>query len=192
MSNSLDQFEKIYAKDRLEWRQWLKGHHDSSPGVWLIYYKKNSDKPRVEYEEAVEEALSFGWIDSKAKILDEERYMQLFTPRKPGSNWSRSNKERVKRLIKNGLMQPAGLEKIDASKKNGSWTFMDDIEDLVIPEDLKNILEQNKAAYENFEGFSDSVKKQVLYWIASAKRKDTRLRRIKKTVELAAKNKKPV
>jgi uncharacterized protein YdeI (YjbR/CyaY-like superfamily) len=89
-------------------------------------------------------------------------------------------------------MQPAGLEKIDASKKNGSWTFMDDIEDLVIPEDLKNILEQNKAAYENFEGFSDSVKKQVLYWIASAKRKDTRLRRIKKTVELAAKNKKPV
>ncbi len=192
MSNSLDQFEKIYAKDRQEWRQWLKEHHNSSPGVWLIYYKKNSDKPRVEYKEAVEEALNFGWIDSKAKVLDEERYMQVFTPRKPCSNWSRSNKERVQKLIKNGLMQPAGLEKIDAAKKNGSWTFMDDIEDLVIPEDLKNILKQNKAAYLNFEAFSDSVKKQILYWIASAKRKDTRLRRIKKTVELAAKNKKPI
>jgi uncharacterized protein YdeI (YjbR/CyaY-like superfamily) len=191
MSNSLDQFEKFYAKNRREWRQWLKEHHNSSPGVWLIYYKKNSDKPRVDYEEAVEEALSFGWIDSKSKVLDEERYMQVFTPRKPGSAWSRSNKERVKKLVKNGLMKPAGLVKIDAAKKDGSWTILDDVEDLVIPEDLKNILEKNKAANENFEAFSDSAKKQVLYWIVNAKRKDTRLRRIKKTVEFAAKNKKP-
>ena len=139
----------------------------------------------------MKEALSFGWIDSKSKVLDEERYMQVFTPRKPGSAWSRSNKERVKKLVKNGLMKPVGLVKIDAAKKDGSWTILDDIEYLVIPDDLKNILDKNKAANENFEAFSDSAKKQVLYWIDNAKRKDTRLLRIKKTVEFAAKNKKP-
>ena len=139
----------------------------------------------------MKEALSFGWIDSKSKVLDEERYMQVFTPRKLGSAWSKSNKERIKKLIKNYLMKPAGLEKINKAKKDGSWTILDEVEDLVIPKDLKKSLKQNKVANENFEAFSDSIKKQVLYWIVSAKMKETRLRRIKKTVELAAKNKKP-
>jgi len=192
MSNSQDQLEKFYAKNRREWRQWLKEHYNSSTGVWLIYYKKNTSKPHVEYEEAVEEALKYGWIDSKTKVLDEERYMQVFSPRKPGSAWSKSNKERIKKLIKKGQMKPAGLEKINTAKKDGSWTILDDIEDLIIPLDLKNTLKQNKTAYENFEGFTNSTKKQVLYWIANAKMKDTRLRRIKKTVELAGKNKKPL
>jgi len=191
MSNSQDQLEKFYAKNRLEWHQWLKEHYNSSLGVWLIYYKKNTGKPRVEYEEVVEEALKYGWIDSKTKFIDEERYMQVFTPRKPGSVWSKSNKGRIKKLIKNGQMKPAGLEKINTAKKDGSWTILNDIEDLIIPEDLKNTLKQNTVAYKNFEAFTDSTKKQVLYWITSAKMKDTRLRRIKKTVELAAKNKKP-
>ena len=191
MSNSLDQLEDFYAKNRQEWHQWLDENHSSSPGVWIIYYKKNSDKPRVEYEEAVEEALSFGWIDSKVKVLDEERYMQVFTPRKQGSNWSKTNKNRVKKLIKNGLMQPAGQKKVDAAKKDGSWNFLDDIEDLIIPEDLKQRLEQKKKAQENFEAFSDSSKKQILYWIATAKKLETRKTRIKKTVELAVMNKKP-
>ena len=191
MSNSQDQLEKFYAKNRREWRQWLKEHYNSSTGVWLIYYKKNTSKPHVEYEEAVEEALKYGWIDSKTKFIDEERYMQVFTPRKPGSVWSKSNKGRIKKLIKNGQMKPAGLEKINTAKKDGSWTILNDIEDLIIPEDLKNTLKQNTVAYKNFEAFTDSTKKQVLYWITSAKMKDTRLRRIKKTVELAAKNKKP-
>jgi uncharacterized protein YdeI (YjbR/CyaY-like superfamily) len=191
MSNSLDQLEKFYASNRREWHEWLKNHHNSTAGVWLIYYKKNTGKPRVEYEEAVEEALSYGWIDSKVKVLDEERYMQVFTPRKLGSAWSKSNKERIKKLIKNDLMKPAGLEKINTAKKDGSWTILDEVEDLVIPKDLKKSLKQNKVANENFEAFSDSIKKQVLYWIVSAKMKETRLRRIKKTVELAAKNKKP-
>ncbi len=140
----------------------------------------------------MEEALKYGWIDSKTKVLDEERYMQVFTPRKPGSAGSKSNKERIKKLIKNGQMKPAGLEKINTAKKDGSWTILNDIEDLIIPEDLKNKLKQNKTAYENFEAFTDSTKKQVLYWITTAKMKDTRLRRIKKTVELAAKNKTPL
>jgi len=191
MSNSQDQLEKFYAKNRLEWHQWLKKHYNSSLGVWLIYYKKNTGKPRVEYEEAVEEALKYGWIDSKTKFLDEKRYMQVFTPRKPGSAWSKSNKERINKLIKNGQMKPAGLEKINTAKKDGSWTILNDIEDLIIPEDLKNTLKQNTVAYKNFEAFTDSTKKQVLYWITHTKMKDTRLRRIQKTVELAAKNKKP-
>ena len=145
MSNSLDQLEDFYAKNRQEWHQWLDENHSSSPGVWIIYYKKNSDKPRVEYEEAVEEALSFGWIDSKVKVLDEERYMQVFTPRKQGSNWSKTNKNRVKKLIENGLMQPAGQEKVDAAKKDRSWNFLDDIEDLIIPEDLKQTLNRTNS-----------------------------------------------
>jgi uncharacterized protein YdeI (YjbR/CyaY-like superfamily) len=191
MSKSPDKFEMYYPKNRREWHQWLLENHDKSAGIWLIYYKKNSDKPRVEYNDAVEEALSFGWIDSKVNILDDERYMQIFTPRKSNSNWSKTNKIRVRKLIKNGLMQPAGMEKVNAAKKNGSWTFLDNIEDLVIPEDLKRSLEQNIMAKANFEAFSNSSKKQILYWIVSAKRQDTRLRRIKKTVELASENKKP-
>jgi uncharacterized protein YdeI (YjbR/CyaY-like superfamily) len=191
MSKSSDKFEMYYPKNRQEWHRWLIENHNKVSGIRLIYYKKNSDKPRVEYSEAVEEALSFGWIDSKVNILDDERYIQIFTPRKRGSNWSKTNKIRVKKLIKNGLMQPAGMEKVNAAKKDGSWTFLDDIEDLVIPEDLKRSFEQNTIAKANFKGFSNSSKKQILYWIASAKRQDTRLRRIKKTVELASENKKP-
>jgi uncharacterized protein YdeI (YjbR/CyaY-like superfamily) len=191
MSKSSDKFEMYYPKNRQEWHRWLIENHNKVSGIRLIYYKKNSDKPRVEYSEAVEEALSFGWIDSKVNILDDERYIQIFTPRKRGSNWSKTNKIRVKKLIKNGLMQPAGMEKVNAAKKDGSWTFLDDIEDLVIPEDLKRSFEQNTIAKANFKGFSNSSKKQILYWIASAKRQDTKLRRIKKTVELASENKKP-
>lgn len=118
--------------------------------------------------------------------------MQVFTPRKQGSNWSKINKNRVKKLIKNGLMQPAGQEKVNIAKKDGSWNFLDDIEDLIIPEDLKQTFSHNKIAQENFEAFSDSSKKQILYWIASAKKQETRKQRIKKTIELAVTNEKPL
>jgi len=187
----VDQFERYYAIDRVEWRQWLEKNHLTSPGVWLVYYKKNSDKMGVEYEEAVEEALSFGWIDSKVNTLDEERYMQVFTPRKPGSIWSKINKERVEKLIEKGLMTTVGIEKVEAAKKDGSWNFLDDIENLVVPEDLKKNLDDDEKAFKNFEAFTTSKKKQILYWVASAKRQDTRDRRIKKIVESAAMNKIP-
>ena len=121
--SKLDQFERYYARDRKEWRKWLEKNHDTSPGVWLIYHKKCSDEPCVSYDEAVEEALSFGWIDSKVNKLDDERYMQVFTPRKPKSIWSKLNKQRVKKLIEQGLMTSAGLEKIEAAKEDGSWYF---------------------------------------------------------------------
>jgi uncharacterized protein YdeI (YjbR/CyaY-like superfamily) len=191
----MNQFEKklgsLYARNRIEWREWLEKNHEKSPGVWLIYYKKNSEKPTVSYEDAVEEALSFGWIDSKVNALDEERYMQIFTPRKIGSIWSKINKQRVKKLLEQGLMNPAGLEKIKTAKKDGSWNFLDDVENLVLPPDLKEALDSNEAAKNNFETFNNSVKKQVLYWIKSAKRETTKKNRIKKTVKLAAKNEKP-
>lgn len=183
------QFERYQARNRKEWRQWLEKNHSNSFGVWLVYYKKNSEKPTVSYEEAVEEAISFGWIDSKVNALDEERYMQIFTPRNIGSIWSKSNKHRVKKLIEQGLMTSAGLEKIEAAKKDGSWNFLDDIEKLIIPTDLKEALASNKTAENNFEAFSDPIKKQILYWIKSAKRAETRQKRIEKIVELAAENK---
>lgn len=186
------ELERIEAKDRKEWHQWLKENHATSSGVWLVYYKKGSGKPTVSYEEAVEEALSFGWIDSKVNSIDKERYMQIFTPRKVGSIWSKLNKERIKRLTEQGLMMPAGLEKVELAKKDGSWYFLNDIEDMVIPEDLKDALDSNDAARANFNAFSDSVKKQILYWIKTAKREATRKNRIEKTVTLATENKSPL
>lgn len=191
MANKLDNFKRLEARDRKEWRQWLEDNHLTSPGIWLIYYKKNSKKSGVSYEEAVEEALSFGWIDSKVNAIDEERYMQVFTPRKRGSIWSKINKQRVKKIIEEGIITPAGLEKIEVAKKDGSYYFLDDIENLVIPHDLKDALDSNAPAKTNFENFSDLVKKQILYWIKSAKREDTRKNRIEVAVELAAENKKP-
>lgn len=187
----MDSWERLEAKDRKEWRQWLQNNYSISPGIWLVYYKRDSGKTTISYEDAVEEALSFGWIDSKANTLDDERYMQVFTPRKQGSIWSKINKQRVEKLIKEGLMTSAGLEKIEAAKKDGSWNFLDDIEDLIIPLDLKQALDSNVSAKTNFESFSISVKKQILYWIKSAKRDATRKNRIEKVVELATENKKP-
>ncbi len=192
MSKSLlDQLERFYARNREEWRYWLTEHHETSPGVWLIYYKKNSGKNGISYDDAVEEALSFGWIDSKVNTLDEERYMQVFTPRKPGSTWSKLNKQRIEKLMEKDLMKPRGLEKVEAAKKDGSWNFLDDIEDLVVPKDLKNALNESKLAFDNFEACSDSVKKQMLYWIASAKKDETRIKRIEKTLESIKKGETP-
>ena len=179
-NSSLDKMGRYYAKNRQEWHNWLSENHETSPGVWLIYHKKNSEKSSVSYDDAVEEALSFGWIDSKVNALDEERYMQVFTPRKPGSTWSKLNKMRVGRLIEEGLMKPAGMEKVEAAKKDGSWTFLDNIEDLKVPEDLKKAINKNQAAARNFNSFGDSKKKQILYWVCSAKRQETRDKRIKK------------
>ncbi|MBI5679351.1 MAG: YdeI/OmpD-associated family protein [Methanobacterium sp.] len=189
--SKLDQFERFEAKNRKEWHNWLQQNHLTSPGIWLIYYKKGSGKPTVSYDGAVEEALSFGWIDSKVNALDKERYMQIFTPRKPGSIWSKLNKQRVEKLVNDGLMMPAGLKKVESAKKDGSYYFLDDIEALIIPEDLKEALNANELAKKHFEAFSDSVKKQILYWIKTAKRPQTRKNRIEKTVILAAENKTP-
>jgi len=169
-----------------QWRAWLEANHATSPGIWLAVGKKGNTRTSLTYEQAVEAALAFGWIDSTVHRLDEHRFRQLFTPRRPGGNWSPSNKQRGERLHAEGRMRPAGLAAIEAAKANGSWNRLDDIEALVVPNDLADALALNEAAAEGFEQFADSEKKQLLYWIDTAKRPETRARRIQSTVEAAA------
>jgi uncharacterized protein YdeI (YjbR/CyaY-like superfamily) len=187
-----NEFPTFCPNSREEWRKWLETNHLTSSGVWLIYYKVKSGKPSVRYSEAVKEALCFGWIDSKVKSLDEERYMQIFTPRKPKSVWSKLNKQYIEELIEQGLIAKAGLDKIAMAKQNGSWNSLDAIEALIIPSDLNQALEANKTAKDYFEALSNSSKKNILFWIESAKRPQTRLKRIEQTVNSAAQNKSPL
>ncbi len=188
MTKSADKIDSFYASNRQEWRDWLAKNHATSPGVWLIYFKKESGKPRVEYADAVEEALCFGWVDSRPNKIDDQSYMQLFSPRKPKSPWSKLNKERVEKLIQQGLMTPAGLAKIELAKQNGSWNTYDGVETLAVPPDLQAALDANDTARANFEAFSPSSKKTILWWIESAKRPETRAKRVEETVTLAAQN----
>ena len=178
----------IHPLTRAEWRQWLEKNQARTEGVWLISFKKATGKPAVEYGEAVEEALCFGWVDSKGNKLDEERTMLWFAPRRPGSNWARSNKERVEKLIAAGLMTTAGLAKVEASKQDRTWYALDEVEALVIPPDLASTLAANPAAQQYFDAFPQSAKRAILAWIASAKRPETRAKRIVETVASAARN----
>jgi len=180
--------EHFYAKDRLAWRRWLSEHHRRAEAVWLVYYKKESGTPSITYAEAVEEALCFGWVDSRPNKIDPERYKQLFSPRKPKSPWSTINKKRVERLIADKRMTAAGLAKVEAAKKDGSWSSYDDVDALAMPGDLAAALASNAAAKKHFAGFPPSSRKIILWWIASAKRPETRSKRIAETVRLAAKN----
>ncbi|MBW4581168.1 MAG: YdeI/OmpD-associated family protein [Tildeniella nuda ZEHNDER 1965/U140] len=192
MSKFDDQLETIYASDRNTWRTWLEKNHRTSIGIWLIYYKVKSGKPSVQYSEAVKEALCFGWIDSKVKSLDEDRYKQIFTPRKQKSVWSKLNKQYIEELVEQGLMTEAGLKKIAAAKQDGSWITLDAIEALTIPIDLQQALQANERASSNFEAFSHSLKKNILVWIDSAKRPETRCARIAQTISSAAQNQNPL
>jgi uncharacterized protein YdeI (YjbR/CyaY-like superfamily) len=185
------ELKTFYARDRKAWRNWLQKNHSKSQGVWLIYYKKSSGKERLDYGDAVEEALCFGWIDSTARPIDDERYMQRFTPRKPKSGWSALNKRRIEKMIEQNLVTRAGLEKMEEAKKSGAWERLDHIEALQLPEDFEKALAKNKKAKSNFEKFPQFTKKQFLYRINSAKRPETRNERIKLLVKMAAANKKP-
>jgi uncharacterized protein YdeI (YjbR/CyaY-like superfamily) len=178
----------IHPKTRAEWRNWLEQHHERDQGVWLISFKKASGKPRFDYDEAVEEALCFGWIDSKGNKLDDERSMLWIAPRKPGTGWSKLNKSRVEKLMADGLMMPAGLAKVEAAKQDGSWYALDSVEALEIPPDLKQAFAADKTAKEYFDAFPRSAKRAILEWIASAKKPETRAKRIEETVSLAARN----
>jgi uncharacterized protein YdeI (YjbR/CyaY-like superfamily) len=174
--------DTIYAKNRQEWRDWLQQNHQSYRGIWLVYYKVKSDRPSIRYPEAVREALCFGWIDSKIKSVDRERYRQIFTPRKPTSVWSKLNKQYIIELIDLGLMTEAGLTKIEIAKQNGSWMALDEIEALIIPEDLELALLANETARQNFQALSNSQKKNILANLNSAKRTETRLKRLDRVI----------
>ena len=183
-----DERKSVYAKNRREWRRWLEKNHRSEQSVWLIMYHKDSKTPSLSQEEAVEEALCFGWIDSKAQKRDDESRYQFFSQRKPKSNWSKVNKARVEKLIKQGLMTDSGRLVISLAKINDTWNALDDVENAVIPADLKKLFDKNEKAFKNFDAFAPSSKKLILTWISNAKRQETREKRIKQTVELAEKN----
>jgi uncharacterized protein YdeI (YjbR/CyaY-like superfamily) len=187
-----EQLETIYASDRKAWRQWLESNHHTAIGIWLIYYKVKSGQPSVRYSEAVKEALCFGWIDSKVKSLDADRYKQIFTPRKLKSVWSKLNKQYIEELLEQRLMTETGLKKIEAAKQDGSWQTLDAIEALIIPIDLQQALDANEVASSNFEAFNNSSKKNILVWINSAKRLETKQRRIEQTISSALQNKSPL
>ncbi|MEO6526465.1 MAG: YdeI/OmpD-associated family protein [Gemmatimonadaceae bacterium] len=182
--------EQVYVKTRAAWRRWLAKHHARSPGIWLVYDKKKDRADRLAYVDAVEEALCFGWIDSTTKSLDDARYMQLFTPRKPKSTWARTNKARVARLIEDGVMAPAGLAVIEVAKANGSWSSLDAVEALTVSEDLAAALTANPAAARNFATFPPSAQKAYLHWVSQAVRPATRAERIAAVVLYCAANRK--
>ena len=188
MKQSSAPLKQVHPRTRDAWRRWLDKNHSSSDGVWLVYFKKASGKPRIEYGEAVEEALCFGWVDSKGETVDEQRAMLKFTPRNPKSAWSKPNKERVERLIEEGKMTEAGLAAIETAKENGTWSALDSVEALEVPPDLAKALAANKKARGYFDAFSPSSRKIILRWIESAKRQETRDKRISETVRLAAQN----
>ena len=182
-----DALERLPLSDRASWRAWLEQHHARIAGVWLVSFKKATGKPRVDYEHAVEEALCFGWIDSVARTLDEERAMQLFTPRKPRSPWSMSNKIRVERLVAAGLMRPAGLAKIEQARLDGSWDVYAAAESLELPPDLRAAFKSGPpGARSSWDGFSPSSRRAILWWVHSAKRPETRAQRIAQVVSKAA------
>jgi uncharacterized protein YdeI (YjbR/CyaY-like superfamily) len=187
--SKINEFSDFHPLTRKQWRDWLAENHDKFSGIWFVYFKKQTGKPRVTYDEAVEEALCFGWIDSLPRKVDDERSKLLFTPRKPKSVWSKLNKTRIEKLIENGLMTKIGLAKIEAAKANGAWNILDDSDNLKIPADLTKEFERNKDAKKNFNAFSDSSKRMILAWIGSAKRTETRNTRIVKTIEMAKQNK---
>lgn len=176
----------FYAKNRKEWRNWLHKNHKKEKDIWLIYYNKKSGKPRVEYNDAVEEALCYGWIDSIVKNIDEEKFAQRFTPRNPKSKWSESNLERVRRLKKEGKMMHAGLESL--SDNHASTVSKSVI--LKIPSDIKKELMKNKIAWKNFKKFLVSYQKIRIAWIdASRRRPEFFKSRLKYFLKMTEKNK---
>lgn len=178
----------FHAPSQLAWRNWLSKNATTHKNVWLIIYKKQSGIPSVYYSEAVDEALCFGWIDSLPNKRDDKSYYLFFSPRKPKSNWSKVNKAKIKKLIAANKMTSAGMSMVELAKKTGTWTALDKVEALVVPDDLKNMLNENSAAKKYFQLFPPSARKAILDWIQNAKQPETRLKRIVQTVELAAKN----
>lgn len=183
--------EPMMFPDRDAWRVWLEANHDKSDGIWLAYYKKDTGKASVQYEEAVEEAICFGWIDSQVKTIDDERYMQRYTPRKKSSVWSETNKERVVKMVEQGRMTEYGMAAVLVAQKGGHWDDLTPVDNLEMPLELETALAANAEAAGKYEHLGPSHQKQYLYWIHSAKTDETRKKRVKKTVKMLVQGKLP-
>ena len=187
MAKPLENAIKVEVKTRKDLRAWLQTNHSQDWGVWLVTYKKYN-KYYLPYDDIVEECICFGWIDSLPRKLNETQTMLYISPRKKGSNWSKKNKEHVEKLQQQDLLHESGLQKIKQAKQDGSWSFLDDVEALILPNDLKLAFSQNQTARKNWEAFPPSSKRGILEWIKNAKKVKTREKRIKDTVSKAAQN----
>lgn len=183
--------EEYCPKNKHDWRKWLASNHEKKDAVWLIFYKKKSPKYNLSWSESVDEALCFGWIDSTKNTIDEERYKQYFSRRKPKGIWSKINKDKVDRLTAENLIHEAGYRAIELAKENGSWSILDEVEALIIPEDLKKAFDERTGSLEFYESLSKSAKKILLGWVVLAKRAETRQKRITEIADNASKNLKP-
>ncbi len=175
-------YPRVHAKSAAEWRRWLRDNHDRAPGVWLVAYKAATDKARLGYDESISEALCYGWIDSVNKPLDDEHTILLFTPRRAGSGWSRTNKVRISRLLKEGRMEAAGLSKIAAAKRDGSWVLLDSVEALEVPDDLRKAL--GATGMRKFEALTPGRRKEHLRALVTAKKAETRAKRVAEIVRV--------
>jgi uncharacterized protein YdeI (YjbR/CyaY-like superfamily) len=184
--------KQLYIPDRDHWREWLaKNHCKEEKGIWLIFYKKSTNQPALEYEQAVEEALCFGWIDSIIKKINDEKYARKFTPRQNSSIWSELNKKRAAKMIKHGRMTKAGLEKIKSSKNTGLWDKNPRPKvPFDMPDEFAAALAKNKKAKENFNNLALTYRRHYIIWIATAKRAETKKRRIAESIDLLKQGKK--
>jgi len=183
--------ETFCPADQIEWRNWLAENHQTKQSIWLVYFKMSSGKSTLTWSQAVDEALCFGWIDSTRKTRDAESFYQFFTRRKPKSNWSKINKAKIESLTAANKMAPAGHAVIEVAKLNGSWNILDEVEELTIPKDLLKALSARKGAKPYFLSLSKSVMKMMLYWVKSAKRPETRQKRIDEIADKAMEGLKP-
>jgi uncharacterized protein YdeI (YjbR/CyaY-like superfamily) len=183
--------EQLYVKTLGEWKSWLEEHRESSSGVWLVFYKKESGKPSLTYEVAIEEALCHGWVDNIIKKIDDECYVRKFTPRKYDSKWSALNKKRVDKMIREKRMRPFGLAKVEYAKKNGIWDEPEEPRPhFEMHEEFQSALNQHPNAQEFFDSLNKADRQQYIYWVSSAKREETREKRIKESLDLLLKGQK--
>lgn len=186
-----DEVPVIEARDRATFRKWLEDNHATEQAVWLTFWKKGSGRESIEWSDAVDEALCFGWIDSKVQSIDDTRYRQYWSVRKPGSVWSRINKEKIAALTAAGLMAPAGLAAVERAKDDGSWTILDGAEAGIVPDDLAAAMDE-AGVRKTYDEFAFSAQKPILAWLAMAKREATRANRIAKTIEALRRGKSPL
>ena len=182
----MDEAERLHFETVGEGHDWLAAHHARPTGVWLVSYKQRTGKPAIPYEAAVEEALCHGWIDSTYRSLDEERGMLWYAPRRKGSLWAASNKERVSRLEAEGRMTNAGRAAIEQAKADGSWSLLEPVEALIVPDDLAAALDTHADAWSRWEAFPATAKREFLLWIATAKRAQTRADRVAASADAIA------
>lgn len=186
MTRAHDEGERVHPETRAAWGEWLARNHERDAGVWLITWRKHTGRPDLAYEEAVTEALRFGWVDSRGSKLDDDRTMLWFSPRRRGSAWAGPNKRRIDRLEREGRMAPAGTRLVEAAKADGSWARLDDVERLIVPADLAAAFGEHPGSRERWDAFPPSARRAILEWIVQARRDATRAKRVQETARLAA------